>query len=150
MKKNKRDFEKFKKRNTHKRAGKEKMKNELLAIIEKSGVGYSSLSLRDSLDSGRRGRVSTKKMHDEIRCEGIFQGTKSGFGFVMLEEEGQRDVFIPEGKTCGAISGDYVEIVYHKYRGYTGEEKTEGRVTKIIKFGTDTVVGELQQHIVRG
>lgn len=147
---NKRDFEKFKKRNTHKRVGKEKMKNELLAIIEKSGVGYSSLSLRDSRDDGRRGRVSAKKMHDEVRCEGIFQGTKSGFGFVTLDNGYERDIFIPEGKCYGAISGDYVEVIYHTYRGYNSEEKTEGRIVKIIKYGIDTVVGELQQKRVSG
>ncbi len=147
---NKRDFEKFKKRNTHKRLGKEKMKNELLAIIEKSGVGYSSLSIRDSHDNGRRGRTSSKKMRDEIKCEGIFQGTKSGFGFVTLESGYDRDIFIPEGKCGGAISGDYVEVIYHTYRGYNSEEKTEGRITKIIKYGTEIVVGELVQQRASG
>ncbi len=147
---NKRDFEKFKKRNTHKRKGKEKMKNELLAIIEKSGVGYSSLSLHDSLDNGRRGRVSARKMHDEIRCEGIFQGTKSGFGFVTPDNGYERDIFIPEGRCGGAISGDYVEVIYHTYRGYSSEEKTEGRIVRIIKYGIDTVVGEIQQQRVSG
>ena len=149
-KNNKRDFEKFKKRNTHKRVGKEKMKNELLSIIEKSGVGYSALSIRESDDRGRRGRVSSRKMHDEIRCEGIFQGTKSGFGFVTLESGYDKDIFIPEGKCGGAISGDYVEVVYHTYRGYSGEEKTEGRIVRVIKYGIETLVGELQQQRVSG
>ena len=71
----------------------------------------------------------------------MFSGSKSGFGFVAVEGEA-RDIFIPEDKTHGAIDGDLVEIIYHKYQS-RGEERTEGRVRKIISYGRKTVIGEV-------
>ena len=52
-------------------------------------------------------------------------GSRSGYGFVSLENE---DIFIPEGKCGGAIDGDKVEIV-----GLT-EEKKETVCTDIEMF----------------
>ena len=61
--------------------------------------------------------------------EGIFSGTKSGYGFVTLPGE-ERDIFIPGDKTYGAIDGDRVTIQYHIYQSAYGK-KTEGVVTNI-------------------
>ncbi len=138
----KKDFTRFTKRNTHKRRDKDAVRRELLRAVRETEVGYSGVVIRDSVDTGRRGRTSVKRHRDEVITEGIFSGSSSGYGFVSLEGV-ERDIFIPSDKTSGAIDGDYVEIIYHAYRNYSGEEKTEGRVTKIIKYGRETLIGTL-------
>lgn len=142
-KQSKKDFTKFTKRNTHKRRGKEEAKRELLRAVAETEVAYSGIVLKDTMDLGRRGRTSPKRRADEISARGIFSGSKSGFGFVTLESGYEKDIFIPEGRTLSAIDGDFVEIIFHIYRTSSGEEKTEGRVTKIIEYGREYVIGTL-------
>ena len=143
MKKTKKDFTKFTKRNTHKRRSKDAAKQELLRAVAETEVKYSGIILKDALDSGRRGRTSQKRRNDEIITRGIFSGSKNGYGFVTLESGYDKDIFIPEDKTHGALDGDFVEIIYHVYTSREGVEKTEGRVTKIVEYGRDFVIGTL-------
>jgi len=137
--KKKKDFSKFTKRNTHKRRSKEAAKNELLKMVREIGVNADGLKIKDRVDRGRSENVSAR---------GIYSGSKSSFGFVSVEGEGE-DIFIPGGNTRGAIDGDYVEVVYHKYRNRDGETKTEGRVIKIVEIGRKTVIGTLSEDIRR-
>ena len=149
MKSTKKDFSKFTKRNTHKRRGKDAAKRELLKAVAETEVAYSGIVLKDTFDYGRRGRESVKRRRDEITVRGIFSGSKSGFGFVTVESGYDKDVFIPEDKTCGALDGDFVEIIYHVYHTREGVEKTEGRVTKILEYGREFVIGTLVIERVR-
>lgn len=150
MKRTKKDFSKFTKRNTHKRRSKDAAKKELLRAVAKTEVAYSGIVLRDIVDFGRRGRSSTKSRSDETIVRGIFSGSKSGYGFVTAESGYDKDIFIPEDKTHGALDGDFVEIIYHAYTSREGIEKTEGRVTKIIEYGRDFIIGRLVTERVRG
>ncbi len=144
---NKKTLARIQTRNTHKRRAKEKAKNELLKILEETNIKADALRLSDALDLGRRGRVAPKARRDEIRVRGVFSSSKSGYGFVTPEESnGERDIFIPEDKTLGAIDGDVVEIIYHSYENRFGEAKTEGRVTKILEYGRKTVIGTLTEE----
>lgn len=143
MKSTKKDFSKFTKRNTHKRRSKETAKRELLRAVAETEVAYSGIVLKDTVDFGRRGRESDKRRRDEITVRGIFSGSKSGFGFVTPESGYDKDIFISEDKTKGALDGDFVEIIYHVYRTREGVEKTEGRVTKIIEYGREFLIGTL-------
>ena len=77
----------------------------------------------------------------EKTAEGIFSGTKNGYGFVALESE-ERDVFIPREKTCGAIDGDRVALRYHTFES-AGVTRTEGTVTRIVEEVRHTVIGTL-------
>ncbi len=138
-------FEKFSKRNTHKRRNKDAAKRELMRAVMETSVGMSSLHIADSYDGGRRERSSMKCRRDEVVCEGVFSSSKSGFGFVSCEER-EDDVFIPEGKTLGAIDGDVVEVIYHTYHDRFGAEKTEGRVRKIVRPGRKTVLGTYDEE----
>ena len=138
-------FDKFKKRNTHKRRSKEAIKNELLRAVRETNVGIDALRITDSYNGGRRERVSMKRHRDEVCAEGAFSSSKSGFGFVSIEGR-ESDIFIPEDKTLGAIDGDIVEIVYHEYKNYLGEEKTEGRVRRIVTPYRKTVIGTLDEE----
>ena len=150
MKSTKKDFSKFTKRNTHKRKDKDAARRELLRAVAETEVAYSGIVLKDTVDYGRKGRTSSKQRKDETIARGIFSGSKSGFGFVTLESGYDKDIFIPEDKTHGALDGDFVEIIYHVYRNRDGIEKTEGRVTKIIEYGRETIVGTLVVERVRG
>ena len=47
-----------------------------------------------------------------------------------------------------ALDGDIVEILYHSFQSRYGEEKTEGRVTRIVEYGRKTVTGTLQKNTV--
>lgn len=144
--KNKKTNSKVFARNTHKRRTKEKARAELLRILEQTNIKADGVRFNDSYDFGRRARTTSRLGKAEIKTSGIFSASKSGFGFVTPEQnEGMRDIFIPEDKTLGAIDGDTVEIIYHTYQSRLGEEKTEGRVTKILAFGRKTVIGTLSE-----
>ncbi len=142
----KKDFTRFTKRNVHKRRSKEAARRELLKAVNEVGVKYDGVKIGASVDFGRdsRGRRASEK----IVTRGIFRGSKSAYGFVSLEEGGE-DVFIPAGNIHGAIDGDFVEISYHKFKNYDGEEKTEGRVKKIIEYGRKTLIGTLYERRIR-
>ncbi len=133
MRKNnsRKQFVKNPERNTHKRKSKERQKKELQKMLDGLGTVSYGAKIKLSDDGGRSARTSLKSRRDEVSAEGVFSSSKSGFGFVAVEGE-ERDIFIPEGKTRGAIDGDRVLIIYHKYTSFTGENKTEGRVGDII------------------
>ena len=143
----KKDFTKFTKRNVHKRRSKEAAKRELMKAVREVGVSYEGVKVRDVSIDGRFGTQGRKKQ-ESIRTRGIYCGSKSNFGFVSLEEGGD-DVFIPGGNSLGAIDGDFVEIIYHKFNNRNGEEKTEGRVTKILEYGRKTIIGTLSEDVYR-
>lgn len=140
------DFTKFTKRNTHKRRSKEQAKRELMKALSQVGVGIDSVKIKDIDMGGGEYRQSQPKRN--ITARGIYCGSKSSFGFVALEGE-KRDIFIPGGSSRGALDGDFVEIIYHKFTNSAGEEKTEGRVTKIIEVGRRTVIGTLSEDLRR-
>ncbi len=139
-----RNFKKFTSRNTHKRKKRKESTEELLRIVENMGIGTDGAVIRDSRDFGVRSRISGTRRKDEFVIQGEFSGTRSGFGFVICEGE---DIFIPEGKCGGAIDGDIVEVVYRRYKNAYGEDKTDGRVTKIIKYQRETIVGIFEEEV---
>ena len=146
--KKKKDFNKFTKRNTHKRRSKEAAKRELMKAVRETNVGFDGVKIRDvDMDYSARYNRSQKR---NITARGVYRGSKSNYGFVTLEDmDSDRDIFIPGGNSLGAIDGDLVEIVYHKFRSSLGEEKTEGRVTKIVECGRRTVIGTLWDDVRR-
>lgn len=147
-KRSKRDFNKFEKRTRTKRGAKERARRELMNILDSISVSYDdSLKLHTAYDRGRR-VGSARERGEEILAEGVFESSKSGYGFVRLDN-GERDIFVPAGKTLSALGGDTVSVSYRKYTSYTGEERTEGRVRKIIKPGREAVTGVLVAEDVR-
>ena len=140
--KKKKDFTKFTKRNTHKRRSKEQAKCEIMKALKECGVECEGIKIGDISNGGE------SRERRSFTARGIFSGSKSNYGFVTLEGV-DRDIFIPGGNTKGAIEGDYVEITYRKYKNYDGEEKTEGRVTKIVEYGKKTIIGTLCEDLRR-
>lgn len=139
----KKNFDTFKKRETRSTRGRDAAKRELLRAVMETNVGFDSLKFSDSYDGGRRSRISPKARRDEEVAVGEFSSSRSGFGFVKVDGR-ETDIFIPEDRTLGAIDGDEVEIVFHSYTSRMGEEKTEGRVRKILREGRKTVIGTVE------
>ena len=141
MKKNttKRDLQRFTKRNTHKRRPKDAARRELEGLLEKSGVTAAGAKYRSVYGQPSR-------LGGDLLAVGIFSATKNGYGFVRLEEG--EDIFIPARWCAHALDGDTVEVEYTVYKDRFGNEKTEGRVKKIVEYGRRTVVGTLTEELV--
>ncbi len=68
---------------------------------------------------------------------GSFEAHRDGYGFVLPDKIGERDLFIPPRKTSGAMSGDRVVVRVESLK------KREGRIIKILERGQHRVVGKL-------
>ncbi|MFQ5490592.1 MAG: ribonuclease R [Phycisphaerae bacterium] len=75
---------------------------------------------------------------------GTFRANPRGFGFVIPHEPGAHgDLYVPQGKSRGAVTGDTVEARAVKAGKRGGEMIYEGRIVEIIERGQSTFVGEL-------
>jgi ribonuclease R len=70
--------------------------------------------------------------------QGRFTSTPRGYGFVIPAEEHLEDIFVPAQFAGGAYHGDFVEVQY-KEKGKKG--RPEGRVTKILQKGKQSLLG---------
>ena len=96
---------------------------------------------RDNTEDNRRREEDVKKMRKNKREQiftGRFDSNARGFGFVTVEGF-ERDLFIPQGCTGGAVYGDTVEVritrgsLDESGRGDDGQGKrAEAEVTRIL------------------
>ncbi len=93
-------------------------------------------------------RRSAHKRSDNKHCEGIYTGTKQGYGFVETADLAY-DIFIPAGRECGALDGDTVAVSYHTYTD-NGALRTEGEVTHILEVGRTAVIGTVYEEMLVG
>jgi len=70
---------------------------------------------------------------------GKLQAHAKGFGFLIPDEEGQKDVFIPSTSMNGAMNGDKISVKVT--REDTNTKKREGEVVEIIERNTTKIVG---------
>lgn len=125
---------------------KKRAENELRRALYDIGIESRGAKIKFSYDEGYSG--SGKRRN--IVATGVYSETANGYGFVSLGE-GKRDIFIPEGASLNAIHGDTVEIAYSKFTSRFGEDKTEGRVTKITEYGRREIIGRVYaEHLKRG
>jgi len=70
---------------------------------------------------------------------GYYEAHKNGFGFVIHETPGSRDIFIPAGATLGAMNGDKVvaRIENRQRRG--------GRVVRILERAYTRIIGTIDR-----
>lgn len=74
---------------------------------------------------------------------GVIEINKKGYGFVTLLNEETSDIFIPKNALNGALNKDTVLIkVFKDSKG----QSPEGEVYKIIKRGTNEVIGIFYEH----
>ena len=88
------------------------------------------------IDKGGRYSIS-----DENIKEGIFSGTKQGYGFVIIPNEDD-DVFIPEEKIGTALHDDKVLVSISQEK--TGKRR-EGEIFQIIERANKSLVGLYQK-----
>jgi ribonuclease R len=78
---------------------------------------------------------------------------QSGFGFLVPEKSGEKDIFVAAENTGTAMNGDRVIVRvsddvpprHAKGRRARVGHRTEGRVIRILERARDTIVGTLQQ-----
>lgn len=92
-----------------------------------------------SLGISKKGKYGKPEI---FSLSGIFSGHPKGFGFVSVEGM-ERDVFIPEEKTGGALHGDKVQLVIEHE---AAELRAEGRLLKVIEHANREVVGYFQKN----
>ena len=68
---------------------------------------------------------------------GNFEAHRDGYGFVILEKPGERDIFIPARWTMGAMNNDRVVVRMEHW------QRREGRVIRILDRATTRIVGRL-------
>lgn len=68
---------------------------------------------------------------------GYFEAHREGYGFVILERPGERDVFIPARATAGALHGDRVLVRIERAR------KREGSIVRVLERTHRKVAGKL-------
>ena len=158
MKKNKKNTKTFYSRQRRseadKKSARKREENQLRRVLDEAGISAENAKIRIRTENGfsalhGQSFFSGGKRRS-IRAVGRYCGTSSGFGFVTPEGiDAGRDIFIPEGAALNALDGDLVEISYHKFFSSFGEEKTEGRVTKILEEKRKTVIGTVYTEVLR-
>ncbi len=77
---------------------------------------------------------------------GRFLSKEQGYGFVKLEEKGAADVFVPAGRTGGAMTGDVVALrVLQPQQERSSGDRVEGEVLRIIERGMTHAVGTVEK-----
>jgi ribonuclease R len=80
---------------------------------------------------------------------GKLQVHQAGYGFLVSEKAGEKDIFIAAENTGTAMNGDRVvaritrDLEYARAKKVSG--RAEGRVIRILERAHDTIVGTLQQ-----
>jgi ribonuclease R len=97
-------------------------------------------TLREMLRSGeivltRKGLYGPSEEMNLI--SGYFEAHRDGYGFVISEKPGERDIFIPRGGTMGTMNGDRV-IARVENRHRRG-----GRIIRILERAFTRVAGRL-------
>ncbi len=147
MKKNNKNYNRkktFKSAEKGRRA-KDAARRRLEKIINSTGVNADSAVARRCDGSAVQERHGGSR-RELIDAQGIFLSSKSEYGFVRIADG--TDIFIPGGRTMHALDGDEVEIEYSVFKNRFGEEKTEGRVKKITRYGRETLIGDLSEELV--
>jgi ribonuclease R len=74
---------------------------------------------------------------------GVIQITQGGYGFVIIDNSDQKDVFIAERNIGTAFSGDKVEVyIFASQKG----KNIEGQIINVIKRKREQIVGTLKKN----
>lgn len=94
--------------------------------------------LRDMVRSGDivRTRKGLYGPTEEMNLlSGYFEAHRDGYGFVVLERPGERDIFVPARWTSGAMNNDRVIVRVENWR------RKEGRIIRVIERATTRLIG---------
>ena len=123
---------------------------ELVAIFDIKPNEYNAFKkvLKTMEKEGIIGRTKQNKYAIAERAaaedeEGLISGTlqahAKGFGFLIPEDENEKDVFIPSNCMNGAFNGD--KILVRVTREDTSTRKREGEVVYVVERNTTKIVG---------
>lgn len=123
------------------------LKSEELATIlsvPESDMAEFNILIKALIDDNlviktKRGKIASLNSYNLVN--GKFLGNERGFGFVETDDE--KDVFIAQDKTNGAVHGD---IVLARVINEPDENKrAEGEILKIIKETEQKIVGRFER-----
>ncbi len=133
------------------------MKEKILETLARIPKGATPRQLRDILRLEKKKTERLKRELEKLRKAGIlvkkgkrymlskqkaivkgkFHQSFFGYGFVVPEEQGQPDVFVPARYVKDAMHGDTVlALVVEKKKG-----EREGRILKVVERGRKNLVG---------
>jgi ribonuclease R len=94
---------------------------------------------------GRGNAVTLSQRAGELI--GTFRGHPRGFGFVVPESPDEHeDLYIPQGESLDAVTGDVVRAKVLKRGKRGGRMLHHGRIVEVIARGNNEFVGELQEQ----
>lgn len=117
-----------------------KFNNHDSAQFKRQVKALAALEREEKIEMLGDGRLRLKRLPDSL--VGTFSGTDRGFGFVMVEDEGIDDIFVPAKVTKLAFDGDTVEVEITEAPDPSGGRSAEGKITRIIERKTEQVIGE--------
>lgn len=117
-----------------------KFNNHDSAQFKRQVKALAALEREEKIEMLGDGRLRLKRLPDSL--VGTFSGTDRGFGFVMVEDEGIDDIFVPAKATKLAFDGDTVEVEITEAPDPNGGRSAEGKITRIIERKTEQVIGE--------
>ena len=89
----------------------------------------------------KRGKFAVPQTFNLVA--GTFQGHPKGFGFLILDEEGEKDIFIPASGVNGALHKD--RVMCRITRPETSEKRAEAEVIEILNRGPESLVGTYEE-----
>ncbi|MGE5299471.1 MAG: ribonuclease R [Acidobacteriota bacterium] len=111
----------------------------LLGLSKSEGRALKRI-LRELVGSGEI--VRTRKglygpSEDMSLLTGYYEAHRDGFGFVISEKPGERDIFIPPGQAMGAMNGDRVVARVENWR------RRGGRIIRVLERAYARIAGKL-------
>jgi ribonuclease R len=116
---------------------------EMVSMLELNHKESRALkrTLRDMVRSGdivftRKGLYGPAE--DMNLVIGNFEQHKDGYGFVIMEKPGERDIFIPARATIGAMNNDRVLIRIENW------QRREGKIVRVLERANTKIVGKFE------
>lgn len=119
------------------------MFNDIVFLLGLSSAERRMLKrlLREMLDEGsvirtRNGRYGPPE--EMNLATGYFEAHRDGYGFVIPEQPGERDIFVPARATLGAMNNDRVVVRVENRR------RREGRIVRVLERTHARIAGTFE------
>jgi len=110
-----------------------------LTIMEDEGSIMRTKKNKYVINEGKHDAKQEDSYEKDGLIIGKLQAHAKGFGFLIPDEEGQKDVFLPSNFMNGAMNGDRISVKVTREDRNT--KKREGEVVEILERNTTNIVG---------